>query len=352
MSEQNSGTIDVFLGGSCNPTTWRKDLALPRFELAGLTYYNPQVDDWTPDLVDIEAEAKRVATVLLFCIDGQTRAISSLVEVAAMAAAGRVASVSIDMVKEGDIITEQPITAYDAQHLNAGRLCLSALLTLCDTQVGTLPEALETVVELRSAYKPQQRVNVKEKLQGIADATLTFPADMAPEQRVELLASRLKDLTSTVDEGEDIVEHNAATLKTVIDFLSEGRKGHLWYSDTKPDAPAPEGGSSWLWVKPGSDIAVARSSISVLLALVSTRLESASVIVSNNRRHICTLVDAGFLSGTGLTTRLHVEDIPAGVVLEADGETIPPSPLELKDLNRGRSYLKATVNDYTNTSLF
>ena len=92
----------VFLGGSCNPTTWRKDIAIPFLTQHRITFYNPvcalvtfnvfhipiftvaefsavtwddavfygmtilmhaslqQVDNWTPELVDIEAAAKAV----------------------------------------------------------------------------------------------------------------------------------------------------------------------------------------------------------------------------------------------------------------------------------------------------
>lgn len=32
---------DVFLGGSCNPTTWRTDTAIPELEKQGITFYNP-----------------------------------------------------------------------------------------------------------------------------------------------------------------------------------------------------------------------------------------------------------------------------------------------------------------------
>lgn len=32
---------DVFLGGSCNPTTWRKDVAIPYLQDAGVSFYNP-----------------------------------------------------------------------------------------------------------------------------------------------------------------------------------------------------------------------------------------------------------------------------------------------------------------------
>ena len=31
----------VFLGGSCNPTTWRQDVAIPTLGRARVTYYNP-----------------------------------------------------------------------------------------------------------------------------------------------------------------------------------------------------------------------------------------------------------------------------------------------------------------------
>ena len=31
----------VFLGGSCNPTTWRKEAAIPVLQREGITYYNP-----------------------------------------------------------------------------------------------------------------------------------------------------------------------------------------------------------------------------------------------------------------------------------------------------------------------
>lgn len=68
----DSKGCSVFLGGSCNPTTWRVDIAIPMLEEANISYYNPQVDEWTPDLVEIEAEAKDNAHVLFFVIDNET----------------------------------------------------------------------------------------------------------------------------------------------------------------------------------------------------------------------------------------------------------------------------------------
>lgn len=33
----------VFLGGSCNPTTWRKDIAIPMLKALNITYYDPVI---------------------------------------------------------------------------------------------------------------------------------------------------------------------------------------------------------------------------------------------------------------------------------------------------------------------
>lgn len=32
---------EVFLGGSCNPTTWRADVAIPTFNRLGISFFNP-----------------------------------------------------------------------------------------------------------------------------------------------------------------------------------------------------------------------------------------------------------------------------------------------------------------------
>lgn len=33
--------LAVFLGGACNPTTWRQDTAIPFLDAVGISYYNP-----------------------------------------------------------------------------------------------------------------------------------------------------------------------------------------------------------------------------------------------------------------------------------------------------------------------
>ena len=111
----------VFLGGSCNPTTWRKDVAIPALEAAGISYYNPQVDNWTPDLVEVEACAKRDAVVLLFVIDRDTRAVASMNEVVEEICRGREV---VLVVQDMDPDSELAAGTNLLKDLNRGRVYL------------------------------------------------------------------------------------------------------------------------------------------------------------------------------------------------------------------------------------
>lgn len=58
------------------------DIAIPFLEKYGITYYNPQVDQWIPEMIEMERKAKDDARILFFVIDDQTRSIVSMIEVA------------------------------------------------------------------------------------------------------------------------------------------------------------------------------------------------------------------------------------------------------------------------------
>ena len=53
-------TRRIFLGGTCNETTWRDELIeyIDNMENDNITYFNPVVDDWTEYCIKIEDDEK------------------------------------------------------------------------------------------------------------------------------------------------------------------------------------------------------------------------------------------------------------------------------------------------------
>jgi len=108
----------VFLGGSCSPTTWRRDIIMPMLERANISCFNPQVDCWTPELVHKEAVAKKLSKVLLFVVDDQTRALASLIEIMELMLMGRCLVLVIRPIPRGATITGAEINNEERLELN------------------------------------------------------------------------------------------------------------------------------------------------------------------------------------------------------------------------------------------
>ncbi|KAK0082901.1 hypothetical protein PV325_009668 [Microctonus aethiopoides] len=116
---------EVFLGGSCNPTTWRSEIAIPTLQKLGITYYNPQVSQWGPELIAQEYEAKQTARVLLFVIDNQTRNTAGIIEAAQLAATRRESLVLVVYPYHQDqMILGEAISAQEYYDLTNGLLVL------------------------------------------------------------------------------------------------------------------------------------------------------------------------------------------------------------------------------------
>ncbi|OTF74676.1 hypothetical protein BLA29_003970, partial [Euroglyphus maynei] len=116
--------VSFFLGGSCNPTRWRSDLVIPELKKKCLTYYNPQVDHWGPELIEMESDAKQNSEVLFFVIDNQTRAIASMIEVAFIAASLRkliLVIIDLEPWSEQMTIGDDHISKEEYEYLRRGR---------------------------------------------------------------------------------------------------------------------------------------------------------------------------------------------------------------------------------------
>lgn len=53
-------TYDVFLGGSCGTTVWRRQSVIPFLKKRGITYYDPQRSFWSENMIYEESIAKEV----------------------------------------------------------------------------------------------------------------------------------------------------------------------------------------------------------------------------------------------------------------------------------------------------
>ena len=158
---------DVFLGGSCNPTTWRKDTVIPYLEKEEVTYYNPQVEDWYPELIQMEETAKKSSYIKLYVFDSQTRAIASLVEAAFMASIGwRIVVVLHYLSESKEVeIAGETLTKQEVIDLNRGRSFLCDILEKLGVPVfDNLDDALKLtcdVIQGKDSYDRIQEQNTR-----------------------------------------------------------------------------------------------------------------------------------------------------------------------------------------------
>ncbi|XP_049272111.1 uncharacterized protein LOC119396905 isoform X5 [Rhipicephalus sanguineus] len=143
-SESGKCTILVFLGGSCNPTTWRKDVAIPKLKSYGISYYNP-VTQWIPELIELENQAKENAKVMMFVIDNQTRSVASMIESAHIAGTRRkLILILTEQSPPGSLVLGEPISEKEYRDLQQGRNYLRDLVEMRGIPVfQSMPDALD-----------------------------------------------------------------------------------------------------------------------------------------------------------------------------------------------------------------
>ena len=67
----------IFLGGTCNESTWRDEL----IKLLKVDYFNPVVDDWTPEDQEIEMDEKEnKCNIHLYVITKEMKGVFSIAE--------------------------------------------------------------------------------------------------------------------------------------------------------------------------------------------------------------------------------------------------------------------------------
>ena len=157
-----SGDADfVFLGGSCNPTTWRSEVAIPMLKQQQVNYYNPQVSRWYPELIEKENFAKAFASVLFFFIDNQTRSISAMIEVAELSATHRkLACVINEYNKQCTVICGELVTSKELDELKHAQKIIKNLAIRQGVPVfNSLSRAMQCVSDMvKEHYSTDQLI--------------------------------------------------------------------------------------------------------------------------------------------------------------------------------------------------
>ena len=72
--------LTVGLFGTCGGSKWREPF-MKKYEELGISYFNPQVEDWKAELAAVEARHLAEDKVILFPVTNETYATGSLSEV-------------------------------------------------------------------------------------------------------------------------------------------------------------------------------------------------------------------------------------------------------------------------------
>lgn len=69
--------MKVFLGGTCNDSTWRNQIVA----MLEIEYFNPVVEDWTPECMAEELRQREECDVCLYVITPKMTGVYSIAEV-------------------------------------------------------------------------------------------------------------------------------------------------------------------------------------------------------------------------------------------------------------------------------
>lgn len=166
-------------------TTWRTTTAIPKFTAGHVTFFNPQVSDWHPNLIALEALMKVLCQVLLFVIGPETRACVSMIEAAALIAAGRTVVLVIEDMPTDAQIDGFPIDQPQLKDLNRARAYLNSIAIANSTPVfKRVDEACDAIVR---AFRCDVEPSTPLRSASIdISATLASPSPSQQQQMPEL----------------------------------------------------------------------------------------------------------------------------------------------------------------------
>lgn len=180
----NEEPKQVFLGGACGLTTWRKDIAIPLFEEAGVSYHNPQMPlgAWKEDDQFDEMRRKDECLVQLFVINASTRGVASVAEVAYLIGARKPVAIVLEDIPAGTDVYGKTIDAVEADDLNRGRIFVRAMADRHNVPIFTdIAEGTRYCIKLVKELEGSLTLkDVNEALSQVEFTNHVFQAEEAP----------------------------------------------------------------------------------------------------------------------------------------------------------------------------
>ncbi|RHY52637.1 hypothetical protein DYB26_002759 [Aphanomyces astaci] len=326
--------VDVFLGGSCNPTTWRRDVAIPRLDAAGISFYNPQVDEWYEDLIAVESRAKDTASVVLFVIDNCTRAIVSMNEAAEFMCCGRTVLLVVeDMPLHEQVFLEGAcLSSLEITDLNDARACLRHFSM--EYPHTTLCSSVEAAVDVLSAHLASSSMLDPRRSFSLRSARL--------RKRSSVVLSRMKKKTppnalQRSSSSSSVIEYDGGSSSDIdhtIELVYLG--GNVTNTTWRATLAIPRLQMAGLpYYSPLGDCSKMDSLMKVKAGLVL-------MVIPNTCRSIAAMIDTIALVCSGRAVMLVIEPMVEGLVVVEDGRAV--TGREFKDLVRARMYLEETAS--------
>lgn len=305
--------VEVFLGGSCNPTTWRKDVAIPALESLGITFYNPQVSDWTPDLIELEHRAKEKARVLFFVMDSETRASAGAIEAAHIAGQNCQQLVLVlHPYKPDQFILNEPLTSQEYLDLTRNQQMLRELVTRRGLPVlDNIPQGLQRTKEILAGIRdpPSNIASILIVVRGAFDRVNAMKEFISLEQcqrALSILGYAQSLLT---------VENLKSIIKSQRESLDLSSSSH---TDNEPTNQRP------------------KNSTSVQKSLQKNKSfskeETTTKITSNIKRNNFEIDFDQFCILAAYLSVLQQEIHESGCISPIKGTNVPPPPVYLANL--------------------
>lgn len=155
-------TIGLF--GTCGGSKWR-DPFMKKYSELGIDFYNPQVDDWKPELAEIEATHLVEDDIILFPVTNETFGMGSLAETGFSIMQAINHSVNRSVVIMVDQVPKSELQVYDP--LLYKESCRSRALVRAHLKhakrnnvyiVNTLEEMLMVSIELHEIHKRLEKL--------------------------------------------------------------------------------------------------------------------------------------------------------------------------------------------------